>query len=305
MYKIFIDGAAGTTGLRIHERLAKRKDLTILKIKEELRKDNEERARLINSSDITFLCLPDVASREAVSLVTNPSVKIIDASTAHRTIWDYGLPELSKKHYEDIKESNRVSVPGCHASCFIALVYPLLVKNFISNDFPLTCMSITGYSGGGNKMIDKYEGKREDSLNAPIMYALAQKHKHIKEIMHHCKLKIQPVFNPIVAPYYNGMLTTISFHGSVIGKTLKEVYECLNNHYDNQPLIKVLDIDNEINMSANILKNRDIMEIIITGSNDCINITSRIDNLGKGASGAAIQCMNIMLGINQTEGLII
>ena len=212
--KIFIDGSEGTTGLRIHERFSNRDDIELLSINSELRKDTQERARLINESDITFLCLPDQASREAVSLVTNPNVRIIDTSTAHRTEegWAYGFPELSSAHREAIKNGKRIAVPGCHASGFISLVYPLISGGIISNDYPISAFSLTGYSGGGKKMIAEYEGEqRNKDLDAPREYALTQMHKHLKEMKAITGLKREPLFSPIVADYYSGMVVSVQY----------------------------------------------------------------------------------------------
>ena len=309
MTKVYIDGSAGTTGLRIYERFAGRADTELLTIAPELRKDAAERARMINSSDITFLCLPDDAAREAVAMVTNPEVRIIDTSTAHRTNpeWCYGFAELSPAHRAALTAGKRVAVPGCHASGFIAIVYPLVKAGLMPKDYPAVCYSVTGYSGGGKKMIEQYQSADRDSeLDAPRQYALKQKHKHLPEMQAVTGLDYAPIFSPIVADYYSGMTVTVPLHTRLLcgSATPDSVRELLAKHYKGQPLVRVLDSEPETGfIGSNNLSGKDYMEITVSGNEDRILIASRFDNLGKGASGAAIQCMNIMLGLDETTGL--
>ncbi len=310
--KIFIDGSEGTTGLRIHERFAERDDVELLPISSELRKDKEERKKLINSSDITFLCLPDAAAEESVSLVENDHVKIIDTSTAHRTMegWAYGFPELSKAHREAIATGNRIAVPGCYATGFISLVYPMVAEGLISADYPVSAFGISGYSGGGKKMIAAYEAEeREDALLAPREYALSQAHKHLKEMKKIPGLKREPLFSPIVADYYSGMVVSVPVYTELMnkGKTPQEVWKYLAEFYAGSRFVRVMPFGAEeesANMLAgNAMSGRDSLRIYVTGNEDRILLSSQFDNLGKGASGAAIQCLNIALGCEETKGL--
>lgn len=302
MTKIFIDGSAGTTGLQIHERLKQRKDITLLKLNEDLRKNIDARKNIFNQADIIFLCLPDDAAIEAVNLVENDNTVIIDTSTAHRVSegWVYGLPEL-KGQREIIKTSKKIANPGCHASGFIALVAPLVDNGILSPDEKLTCFSLTGYSGGGKKMIAQYEAQnREKFFDAPRQYALTQNHKHLPEMMNICKLNHAPIFCPIVADFYSGMEVTVPIFNSDIN-AVKEIYK---SYYQNG-LIKFSDDDNENGfLAANSFSGRDDMQIKVCGNNQRILLISRFDNLGKGASGAAVQNMNLVMGINEFEGLI-
>ena len=310
--KIFIDGSEGTTGLRIHERFAEREDVELLPISSELRKDKEERKRLINSSDITFLCLPDAAAEESVSLVENDHVRIIDTSTAHRTMegWAYGFPELSKEHREAITAGNRIAVPGCYATGFISLVYPMVAEGLISADYPVSAFGISGYSGGGRKMIATYEAEeREDALLAPREYALSQAHKHLKEMKKIPGLKREPLFSPIVADYYSGMVVSVPVYTELMnkGRTPQEVWKYLADFYAGSRFVRVMPFGAEeasANMLAgNAMSGRDSLRIYVTGNEDRVLLSSQFDNLGKGASGAAIQCLNIALGCEETKGL--
>ena len=310
--KIFIDGSEGTTGLRIHERFAEREDVELLPISSELRKDKEERKRLINSSDITFLCLPDAAAEESVSLVENDHVRIIDTSTAHRTMegWAYGFPELSKEHREAISAGNRIAVPGCYATGFISLVYPMVAGGLISADYPVSAFGISGYSGGGRKMIAAYESdEREDALLAPREYALSQAHKHLKEMKKIPGLKREPLFSPIVADYYSGMVVSVPVYTDLMnkGRTPQEVWKYLADFYAGSRFVRVMPFGAEeasANMLAgNAMIGRDSLRIYVTGNEDRVLLSSQFDNLGKGASGAAIQCLNIALGCEETKGL--
>jgi len=310
--KIFIDGSEGTTGLRIHERFAEREDVELLPVSSELRKDKEERKRLINSSDITFLCLPDAAAEESVSLIESDHVRIIDTSTAHRTMegWTYGFPELSKEHGEAIATGNRIAVPGCYATGFISLVYPMVAEGLISADYPVSAFGISGYSGGGRKMIAAYEAEeREDALLAPREYALSQAHKHLKEMKKIPGLKREPLFSPIVADYYSGMVVSVPVYTELMnkGKTPQEVWKYLADFYAGSRFIRVMPFGSEeesANMLAgNAMSGRDSLRIYVTGNEDRVLLSSQFDNLGKGASGAAIQCLNIALGCEETKGL--
>ncbi len=310
--KIFIDGSEGTTGLRIHERFAEREDVELLPISSELRKDKEERKKLINSSDITFLCLPDAAAEESVSLVENDHVRIIDTSTAHRTMegWAYGFPELSKEHREAITAGNRIAVPGCYATGFISLVYPMVAEGLISADYPVSAFGISGYSGGGRKMIAAYEAEeREDALLAPREYALSQAHKHLKEMKKIPGLKREPLFSPIVADYYSGMVVSVPVYTELMnkGRTPQEVWKYLADFYAGSRFVRVMPFGAEeesANMLAgNAMSGRDSLRIYVTGNEDRVLLSSQFDNLGKGASGAAIQCLNIALGCEESKEL--
>ena len=314
MTKIFIDGKEGTTGLKIFERFKERSDLEILTIDDEKRKDINERKKMINSSDFTFLCLPDAAAIEAVSLAENPNVRIIDASTAHRTNpdWAYGFPELSAEHREKIKNSKRVAVPGCYAGGFISLVYPLVTNDFIAADYPVTCYALSGYSGAGKKAIAVYEGENKPyEFNSPRQYALTQQHKHLPEMQKVCGLAEKPVFIPVVCDYYSGMVVTVPLITRLMKRkaTPNEIVSMLKKHYRGQSFIKVYDFMGEEVLpdgflAANTLSGKNYLEIFVYGNEDRIILSSRLDNLGKGASGAAVQCLNIMLGIDETTGLL-
>ena len=312
--KIYIDGQAGTTGLKIRERFAGRDDIEILMIDEAKRKDPEERKKMINSSDFTFLCLPDAASIEAVSMIENPNVRIIDASTAHRTNpeWAYGFPELSENHRKKIIDSKRVAVPGCYASGFISLVYPMVSSGVMPADYPVTSFAVSGYSGGGNKMIAQYESdEKPETFNSPRFYGLAQTHKHLPEMQKITGLTEKPIFTPIVDDYYSGMVVCVPFRTRLANKkvTVSDVYEMFAKHYDGQNFVKVMpwkDIEEQkkVLLSSNDLSGTNKMEIHIFGDDERIMLCSRLDNLGKGASGAAVQCLNIMMGIDETTGLL-
>ena len=303
MKKVFIDGSAGTTGLRIYERLSSRRDIQLLTLSDETRKDINARRDALNSADIAFLCLPDDAAKESVSLVSNSSTAIIDTSTAHRVSpgWTYGLPELSGQR-ERVKASKRVANPGCHATGFIVLVAPLVEAGIIAKDECLSCFSLTGYSGGGKKMIAQYEDSSRDSLlDAPRQYGLTQKHKHLPEMTQVSGLTVPPVFCPIVAPYYAGMEVTVS----LFSRDIKSVCECYRDYYKDGVVRFTENADEGGFMSAGKFAGRDDLEISVCGNDERIVLVSRFDNLGKGASGAAIQNMNILLGVNENEGLMI
>ncbi len=323
MYKVFIDGQEGTTGLKILNRLSARKDIQLLKIEEKDRKNIDARLQNISDADVTFLCLPDQAAMD-IAASAPQNARIIDASTAHRTndVWVYGFPEISKSQRELIRQSNRVSVPGCHASGFIAIVRPLIENNMIGKDAFLACTSITGYSGGGKPMINEYEtsnlgdatnpAKNEyasDDLKSPGLYALTQNHKHIPEMKKITGLSKSPAFIPIVSNYYSGMLVTIPIDVKMmLGEFhIDEMERLFNEFYLGERMVKVTTLTLEEKtgrLYANKMADRDDLEILIYGNEETMIISSRYDNLGKGASGAAIQCMNIMLGIEETAGLV-
>ena len=309
MFKVFIDGREGTTGLRITERLGSRDEIELLTLTEQNRKDPEARREMINKSDITFLCLPDDAARESVSLVTNPDTVIIDASTAHRTVdgWAYGFPELSQKHRENIKNGKRIAVPGCHASGFVSLVYPLVTAGVLPAMYPLSCFSVTGYSGGGKKMIAQYEAEGDTALKSPRQYATGQNHKHLKEMKHITGIDCPPVFSPIVSSFYSGMEVTVPIHMSLLkGKSVSDIEKAYKECYSESRFVKFVGVSSENEfLSSDILSGRDSMEISVFGNDDRIILVSRFDNLGKGASGAAVQCMNIALGLNEETGLVL
>lgn len=309
MKKVFIDGKEGTTGLKIFERFENRSDIELLLIDSDKRKDAAERAKLINESDITFLCLPDQAAVEAVSLVKNDKTKIIDASTAHRTLdgWAYGFPELSDDFRRRIRESNRIAVPGCYASGFNSIVYPLIKSGFIDRDYDIVCYALSGYTGAGKKGIAQYEDENRDiELDSPRLYALTQEHKHLKEMKAISGLSKFPIFSPVICDYPRGMVVCIALYTDRMNKkyTVDDIYEMMSAHYEGSPIVKVRRPGYTTGMiGSNNFAQRDDMEIEINGNADRILITSRFDNLGKGASGAAIQCMNIATGIDETTGL--
>ena len=314
--KVYIDGQEGTTGLKIQERFEGRNDIEIVKISEELRKDPAERARLINSADYVFLCLPDAASREAVSFIDkdNDHVRIIDASTAHRTNpdWAYGFPELSPAHREKIAKSNRVAVPGCYASGFNSIVYPLVSSGIIPADYPVFAYATSGYSGAGKKAIAVYEGEDKPfEFNSPRQYALSQAHKHLPEMQAVAGLTYKPMFNPMVCDYFSGMVVSVPIQTRTLSKkyTPAEVHEMFSKHYAGAKMVEVMPLMSEDEqksffLASNTLSGQNKMQIFIFGSDEQILLCSRLDNLGKGASGAAVQCLNIMMGIDETTGLV-
>lgn len=310
--KIFIDGSEGTTGLRIFERFENRDDIEILKISSELRKDVNERKRLINESDITFLCLPDAAAIESVSLVENEDVIIIDTSTAHRTNeeWAYGFPELSPEHLEKIKNSKRIAVPGCYASGFISLVYPLIASGIMGKDYPVSSFALSGYSGAGKKAIAVYESEdRPTGFASGREYALTQQHKHLKEMKKITGLDRTPLFSPIVDDYYSGMVVSVPVYTDMLAKKMSvdELISFFEEYYKGQKFIKVAKADDEITTSGFLCGNEksgwDGLKIYVTGNEDRIVFSAQFDNLGKGASGAAIECLNIVLGVETDKGL--
>ena len=313
-FTVFVDGHEGTTGLEIHERLQKRSDVQILTISAEKRKDISERRKLLNQADVIFLCLPDDAARESVSLIDNPATRVLDGSTAHRIIegWDYGIPELSQAHRDAIARSKRVSVPGCYATGFTMLMYPLVTKGYVPADYPVSCHAITGYSGGGRKLISIFESEENSKkLNSPCFYALALHHKHLPEMRKHSGLQNPPLFTPIISKFYRGMIVAVPLHAEHLGKktTAAGINEFYRNYYQGQNFVKVrtFNVQDEFEwgyMNAETCNNTNNIEILVFGDDQHILVASRLDNLGKGASGAAVQNMNIMLGLDETASLI-
>ncbi len=309
MYNVFIDGKEGTTGLQIFDRLAKHDDVNVITLPEEKRKDPAARAECLNSADVSFLCLPDDAARESVSLVKNPNVRIIDASTAHRTSpdWVYGFPELSQKRREEIAKTKRLANPGCYATGFIAAVAPLVKGGFVSPEYPFVATGISGYSGAGKKTIAVYESAERDvELDAPRNYGLNLNHKHLPEMVKECGLKSTPIFTPIICDYYCGMTVTVPIYVRLMDKkaTISALYEYFAEYYARQNYVKVAKSEEVPTfLAANSLAGTNLLKIYISGNEERIFIASVLDNLGKGASGAAVQNMNIMLGLDERVSL--
>ena len=307
--KVYIDGQSGTTGLQIYDRIGQRENLELLRIPEELRHDPDERKKYLNSADIVFLCLPDEGAREAVSFIDNPNVRVIDASTAHRTNpdWTYGYPELSKAQREAIRTSKRVANPGCHATGFISTTAPLVAMGVIPKDYPMSCYSLTGYSGGGKKMIAEYEAEgRSELLDAPGIYGLNLHHKHLPEMQAVTGLAYPPVFMPVVDDYYKGMATTIMLQNRLLPgqPSAEEICAKLADYYRDEHFVSVVPFgENDSKLYANKLAGTNRLEIVVCGHEEQTTVTALFDNLGKGASGAAVQNMNIMLGLPEETGL--
>ncbi len=306
MTKVFIDGSAGTTGLRIYERLESCQEIQLIRLSEEYRKDRNARKDALNRADIAFLCLPDDAARESVSLVENPDTVIIDTSTAHRTAEEfaYGFPELSAAHKLKIENSKRIAVPGCHASGFISLVYPLIESGILDKNAQFSCFSVTGYSGGGKKMIAAYEQSNRDIwLTSPRQYGIGQTHKHLPEMTAVTGLHHAPIFSPIVADFYSGMTVTVPIFKSMIHGSADDIRKIYREKYKGPMVSFKNSADENGFVAANKLSGYDNMEIFVCGNDERILLLSRYDNLGKGASGAAIECMNLVLGLPETTGL--
>lgn len=312
MKKVFIDGSAGTTGLRINERFAGRDDIEIMEIDPEKRKDPAEIKKYINESDITFLCLPDDAAREAVTLVENENTVILDTSTAHRTEpgWAYGFPELSPEHREAITKSKRIAVPGCYASGFIGLAYPLVKGGILPKDYPISIFAISGYSGGGKKLIADYEAEgRDKKYDSARTYGWGQTHKHLKEMKAITGIDRLPLFSPLTTNYHSGMLVQVPLFADLLAKKMKpeELRDYLADYYKDEKFIKVMPFGFDVEQGGAIFSDAcagwDGMEIIVTGNEDRMVVASRFDNLGKGASGAAVECMNIVMGCDPAKGL--
>ena len=307
--KVYIDGQSGTTGLQIFDRIGQREDLELLRIPEELRHDPAERKKYLNNADIVFLCLPDDGAREAVSFIDNPEVRVIDASTAHRTSpdWTYGFPELSKEQREAIRSSKRVANPGCHATGFISVTAPLVRMGILPKDYPMSCYSLTGYSGGGKKMIAEYEASdRSVLLDAPGIYGLNLRHKHLPEMQAVTGLQFPPVFMPVVDDYYKGMATSILLQNRLLNgqPSAEEICAKLADYYKDERFVKVVPFgEQDSKLYANKLAGTNRLEIVVCGHEEQTTVTALFDNLGKGASGAAVQNMNIMLGLPEETGL--
>jgi N-acetyl-gamma-glutamyl-phosphate reductase len=313
--KVFVDGQEGTTGLEIHHYLNTRTDIELLEIEKDRRKDPEARRKLLNAADLAFLCLPDAASRESISLVSNEKTRIIDASTAFRTdpAWTYGIPELNKGQRDAIRTSRRVTVPGCHATGYVLAVHPLVAEGIMPKNYPASCFSLTGYSGGGKKMIEQYQDQgRDEKMKIPRPYALKLEHKHLPEMHRWSGLASPPLFTPVVADYYRGMAVSVPLFPSLLAKkmTARDVREVLASWYAGEKFVRVLPFDPEATLDQGALKvaecngtNR--LDLFVFGGSERILVTARLDNLGKGASGAAIQNMNIMLGADEATGLFI
>ena len=312
VYHAFVDGQEGTTGLRIHEYLAQRDDIEVLRIAADKRKDPAERARLLNAADVAFLCLPDVAAREAAALVTNPNTCLIDASTAHRTApgWAFGLPELAPSQRALIRSSKRISNPGCHASAFILLLRPLVDAGLVPAGLAVSASSITGYSGGGKKMIEQYEAGGDPGLDSPRPYALSLAHKHVPEMMTHTGLATRPIFMPIVGKFYKGLSVSVPLHLSELkaGTTPEAVQTAFEQRYAGERFIRVMPLrdpaalaDGYFDVQACNDTNR--VDIFVFASESQLILMARLDNLGKGASGAAVQSMNVHLGLDEGKGL--
>ncbi len=311
-HKVFVDGQEGTTGLRIHEYLAQRTDIEVLAIAAELRKDAAERARLLNAADVAFLCLPDDAAREAATLVTNPNTCLIDASTAHRTSpdWVFGLPELAPGQRERIRASKRIANPGCHASSFILLLRPLVDAGIVAPELPVSATSITGYSGGGKKMIEQYRRGGDPLLAAPRPYGLTLKHKHIPEMLQHTGLRTKPLFMPIVGNFYKGLAVSVPLHFSELaagsdGRAIQQAYE---QRYAGERFIRVMPMSDPATLEGGFFdvtaaNDTNRVDIFVFASDSQAILIARLDNLGKGASGAAVQAMNVHLGVDEGLGL--
>lgn len=307
MFKVFIDGSAGTTGLRIREMLERRTDVSLIALPESLRKDADARKEAINASDVTFLCLPDDAAREAVTLVENPHTVVIDASTAHRTAegWAYGFPELSAEHRAAIAHGKRIANPGCYASGFIALVYPLVKAGVVAPDYPFVCHAVSGYSGAGKKGIAEYEAEnRSPLLDTPRLYALTLSHKHLPEMRAVCGLTRTPVFNPYICDYECGMTVNVPLFSDLLNRRMgaADVKKLLAEHYAGSAFLSVGEEESGY-ISANTLNHTNRMQLLVNGNEERILLTARFDNLGKGASGAAIQNMNVALGLDERISL--
>ncbi|SEK85700.1 N-acetyl-gamma-glutamyl-phosphate reductase [Roseateles sp. YR242] len=312
-YAVYVDGQEGTTGLRINEYLARRNDVELLRIDPDKRKDPAERARLLNAADVAFLCLPDAASREAAAMVTNPKTCLIDASTAHRTApgWAFGLPELAHGQREAIRASKRIANPGCHATAFILAVRPLVDAGLLPRDARVTATSITGYSGGGKSMIAEYEAGGNAQLASPRPYALGLAHKHIPEMMTHTGLQVAPVFMPIVGNFYKGLAVTVPLHLSDLraGTTPQQVRDALAAHYEGERFIRVMPLRDPQTLASGFFdvqadNDTNNVDLFVFGNEQQILVMARLDNLGKGASGAAVQSMNVHLGVDEATALV-
>ena len=307
--KVYIDGKEGTTGLQIYERLGNRDDIELLLIDEDKRKDTEERRKFLNAADLVFLCLPDAAAVEAVALIDNPNTRVIDASTAHRTAegWVYGFAELLPGQRQRIKFAKRLANPGCHATGFLSTVAPLVELGILPKDYPVTCFSLTGYSGGGKKLIAEYEDpQRSELLASPAPYATGLQHKHLPEMQKIAGLDYPPVFLPVLGDVYKGMATTVMLQNRLLKgtPTAQSIYEMLSAYYQGQTMVKLAPFGGSSpRIYTNQLAGKDYLEITVSGHGEQTLLSAQFDNLGKGASGAAVQNMNLMLGFEETTGL--
>ncbi|HEY0857840.1 MAG TPA: N-acetyl-gamma-glutamyl-phosphate reductase [Albitalea sp.] len=311
-HRVFVDGQEGTTGLRIHEYLARRADIEVLRIEPERRKDADERARLLNAADVAFLCLPDAAAREAAALVDNPHTCLIDASTAHRTApgWVFGMPELAAGQRERLQAAKRISNPGCHSSAFILLLRPLVDAGLVPADLPVTATSITGYSGGGKKMIEQYEAGGDPQLLAPRPYGLGLGHKHVPEMTLHTGLQVRPVFQPIVGNFYKGLAVSVPLHLGQLapGTTGERLQAALAERYADERFIRVMPLRDPATLESGFFdvqacNDSNRVDLFVFASDSQALLMARLDNLGKGASGAAVQTMNLHLGLDEGLGL--
>lgn len=312
VFKVFVDGQEGTTGLRLLDYLSGRSDVELLRIADDKRKDPAERARFLNAADVAFLCLPDVASREAVSLVTNPNTCVIDASTAFRTSdnWAYGLPELVRGQREKIRASKRIAVPGCHASAFVLAVRPLIDAGVLPRDYPVSAFSLTGYSGGGKKMIADFEAGGNPKLHSPRPYALGLAHKHLPEMRVQGGLAAEPIFNPIVGNFFKGLAVTVPVYADRLARKVspEQIVDIYRQHYEGEQFVRVLPYNADDNLDDGFLDvqaNNDTnrVDLFVFGTPERLNLVARLDNLGKGAAGAAVQCMNVHVGADEATGL--
>lgn len=311
-HRVFVDGQEGTTGLRIHEVLASRDDIELLRIDADKRKDSAERARLLNAADVAFLCLPDAAAKEAAALVTNPKTCLIDASTAHRTQpgWVYGLPELEAGQRERLRQSKRIANPGCHASAFVLLLRPLVDAGLVQANQPISATSITGYSGGGKKMIEQYQAGGDPRLTSPRPYALKLTHKHVPEMTAHTGLAVRPAFMPIVANFYKGLSVHVPLHLAQLnaGMGAHSLREALAERYAGERFIRVMPLSDPATLEdgyfdVQACNDTNRVDLFVFASDEQALLVARLDNLGKGASGAAVQCMNVHLGVDEGLGL--
>jgi len=311
-YRVFVDGQEGTTGLRIHEYLAQRSDIEVLRIDPERRKDAGERARLLNAADVAFLCLPDAAAREAAALVTNAKTCLIDASTAHRTAaeWVFGMPELAPGQRDRIRAAKRISNPGCHSSSFILLLRPLVDAGLVPADLPVSATSITGYSGGGKKMIEQYEAGGDARLASPRPYGLSLAHKHVPEMSAHTGLRVKPVFQPVVGNFYKGLAVSVPLHLSQLkpGTTAERLHDAFVQRYAGERFIRVMPLRDPGTLEAGYFdvqacNDTNRVDLFVFANDTQAILMSRLDNLGKGASGAAVQTMNVHLGLDEGLGL--
>jgi len=310
-HTVFVDGQEGTTGLRIHEYLALRSDIEVLRIDGDRRKDAGERARLLNAADVAFLCLPDAAAREAVALVENPATCVIDASTAHRTLpgWVFGLPEIAADQRAKIRAAKRIANPGCHASAFILLLRPLVDAGLVPHAAAISATSITGYSGGGKKMIEQYVAGGDPALAAPRPYALSLAHKHLPEMMAHTGLQTRPVFMPIVSNFYKGLAVSVPLHLKLLGTTATAVQQALETRYAGERFVRVMPLSDPSTLEGGgffdvqAANDTNRVDLFVFANDEQAVLIARLDNLGKGASGAAVQAMNVHLGVDEGLGL--